>query len=334
MWDFSLGRSIKLMVSTLSFVVFRCAVYFGIALAYVLVTGAGAGVGWGIGGLGDESFQMGATFWGGIIGFGVTAGVIFFLREYLLYVVKAGHIAVMVKLLDGETMPQGQSQVAYAGSVVKERFGQTSVLFGVDQLAKGVIRAITGLVQGVTRLLPIPGLDRIMGLVRGFLRVAVGLVDEIILAYAIRTDSDNPWASARTALVLYGQNAQNMLKNAAWLTLFMYGLSLMVFLVMLAPAAAVVYMIPGAWSAGGFVFALVFAWAVKVSLIEPFAIACLLQAYFKAIEGQEPDPEWEARLSGASRKFGELKDKAVNWVAPAKPATEATNMAAMTDSDA
>src|SRR5699024_7199577 len=134
---------------TLSFVVFRCAVYFGIALAYVLVTGAGAGVGWGIGGLGDESFQMGATFWGGIIGFGVTAGVIFFLREYLLYVVKAGHIAVMVKLLDGETMPQGQSQVAYAGSVVKERFGQTSVLFGVDQLAKGVIRAITGLVQGV-----------------------------------------------------------------------------------------------------------------------------------------------------------------------------------------
>src|SRR5699024_5732687 len=80
MWDFSIGRALGLMKSTLSFIIFRCAVYFGIALAYVLVTGAGAGVGWGIGGLGDEGFQMSATFWGGTIGFGVTAGVIYFLR--------------------------------------------------------------------------------------------------------------------------------------------------------------------------------------------------------------------------------------------------------------
>jgi len=323
MWDFSIGRALGLMKSTLSFIIFRCAVYFGIALAYVLVTGAGAGVGWGIGGLGDEGFQMSATFWGGTIGFGVTAGVIYFLREYLLYVVKAGHIAVMVRLLDNEPMPEGQSQIAYASTIVKSRFAQTSVLFGVDQLVKGVVRAITGLIQGVFTLLPIPGLNRLMGIVRAFLRVSVGLIDEVILAYAIRTNSDNPWASAQTALVLYGQNGKNMLKNAAWLTIFMYGLSILVFILMLAPAAAVVYMIPGAWSAGGFVFALVFAWAVKVSLIEPFAIACLLQAYFKAIEGQEPNPEWDARLAGASRKFVELKDKAAAWVSTDKPAAEA-----------
>ena len=50
------------------------------------------------------------------------------------------------------------------------------------------------------------------------------------------------------------------------LTLIVYGLSFVVFLVMLAPAAAVVYLLPGAWSAGGIVFALVFAWAVKAAL--------------------------------------------------------------------
>src|SRR5690606_41194381 len=99
-------------------------------------------------------------------------------------------------------------------------------------------------------------------------------------------NTSNPWASAQTALVLYAQNYKVMLKNAAWLTLLTYGLAFLVFLVMLAPAALVVYLIPGGCSAGGFVFALVFAWAVKPALLEPFAIACLMQVYFLTIDGQ------------------------------------------------
>jgi hypothetical protein len=71
-------------------------VYFGIALAYVLVTGVGAGVGWGVGAFGDADFQASSVAWGGIVGFGLTAGAIYFLREYILYIVKAGHIAVLV----------------------------------------------------------------------------------------------------------------------------------------------------------------------------------------------------------------------------------------------
>ncbi|NYT66068.1 hypothetical protein H0A58_08810 [Alcaligenaceae bacterium] len=313
MWDFSMRRALRLLLATMPFIILRCAVYFGISVAYVLITGVGAGVGWGIGGLGDSSFQASATLWGGVAGFGLTAGVMYFLREYILYVVKAGHIAVLVRLIDQQPMPEGKSQISYASSIVKQRFAQTSVLFTLDQLSKGVIRAVTGLVQGLTSLLPIPGLSQIMGIVRAFLRIAVGLVDEVILAYAIRTNSNNPWASAQTALVLYGQNAKNMLKNAAWLTLITYGLAALVFLVMLTPAAALVYVIPGAWSAGGVIFALIFAWAVKAAVIEPFAIACLLQAYFKVIEGQTPDPAWDERLSGVSKKFITLKEKATGW---------------------
>lgn len=313
MWDFSMRRSLALMVQTMPFILLRCVVYFGIALAYILFTGMGAGVGWGIGALGDEGFQTSASIWGGVAGFGITAAVLYFLREYLLYMVKAGHIAILVNLIDGQSLPEGRSQIAHGQQVVKSRYAQANVLFALDQIVKGVIVAITGLVQGVTSILPIPGISQLMGLVRAFLRLAVGLVDEVILAYAIRTESQNPWSSAQTALVLYGQNGKNMLKNAAWLTLFTYGLSFLVFLAMLAPAAGIVYMIPGAWSAGGFLFALVFAWAIKAALIEPFAIACMLQAYFQAIEGQEPDPEWEARLDGVSGKFRKLKDKAADW---------------------
>ena len=324
MWDFSMRRAVGIMRATAPFLVFRMAVYFGIALAYVLVTGTGAGIGWGIGTFGDDEFRAGSTFYGGIAGFGLTAGVIYFLREYLLYVVKAGHIAVMVEMIDGRELPQGKGQISHAKDIVTARFGEASVLFAVDQLVKGVIRAITGLVQGLMNFLPVPGLDRIMGVVRAYLRLAVGLIDEVILAHGIRTRAENPWDSAREALVLYGQNGGPMLRNAAWLTLFTYGLSILVFLVMLAPAALVVYLIPGAWSAGGLVFALVFAWAVKAALIEPFAIACLLQAFFTITDGQTPSPDWEARLDGASRKFARIKDRAMNWTtggrAPDAPA--------------
>lgn len=313
MWDFSMGTAFVLMRKTAPFLLFRIAVYFGIAVAYVLVTGTGAGIGYGVGGFGDDDFQATTTVWGGVIGFGVTATVLYLMREYLLYIVKAGHIAVMVEIMDGRQLPDGQGQITYARKIVTERFGEASVLFGIDQLIKGVVRAITGLIQGLLSILPIPGLNKIMSLVRAYLKLAVGLVDEVILAHGLRTRAENPYASAKEALVLYGQNAKPMLKNAAWLTLFTWGLSIVVFLFMLAPAAAVVYIMPGAWSAGGMVFALLFAWAVKVAVIEPFAIACLLQAFFKITAGQEPNPEWEAKLESMSVKFKTLGERAVTW---------------------
>jgi len=329
MWDFNIGAALGLMRKTLPFLLFRIAVYFGIAVAYVLVTGTGAGIGYGVGGFGDDDFQVASTAWGGIIGFGVTAGVIYLMREYLLYVVKAGHIAVMVEIMDGRALPDGQGQITYARKIVTERFGEASVLFGIDQLIKGVVGAITGLMQGILSILPIPGLDKIMVLVRAYLKLAVGLVDEVILAHGLRTRAQNPYASAQEALVLYGQNAKPMLRNAAWLTLFTWGLSLLVFVFMLAPAAAVVYLMPGAWSAGGVVFALLFAWSVKVAVIEPFAIACLLQAFFKVTDGQVPNPEWEAKLQRASAKFKTLGDRAVTWASGGRAAPAQTHQASV-----
>lgn len=313
MWDFSIATALGIMRKTAPFLLLRMAIYFGIAVAYVLVTGVGAGIGYGIGGFGEDDFQASTTMWGGLLGFGITAGVLYLLREYLLYMVKAGHIAVMVEALDGRELPKGQGQISYARKIVAERFGEASVLFGIDQLIKGVLKAITGLVQGLLSIIPIPGLDKVMSLVRAFLKIAVGLIDEVILAHGLRTRAENPYTSAKQALVLYGQNAKPMLRNAAWLTLFTWGLSFFVFLVMLAPAAAVVYILPGAWSAGGVVFALLFAWAVKAAVIEPFAIACLLQAFFSVTEGQVPNPDWEAKLENGSKKFKALGERGLKW---------------------
>ncbi|MEO5614080.1 MAG: hypothetical protein ABIR04_04040 [Cypionkella sp.] len=313
MWDFSMAQAFGLMRKTAPFVLFRVIVYFGISAAFILATGMGAGIGWGVGAFGNGDFQINSTFYGGLFGFAATAGVLFFVRDYILYIVKAGHIAVMVEIMQGGVVPGGRGQIDHATAVVKVRFGEASALFALDRLIKGIVGVITGLMQGILNFLPIPGVDQMMGVVRAYLKVSVGLVDEVILAHGIRTRAENPWASAQDGLVLYAQNAKPLLINAAWLTLFSYGLSFVVFLVMLAPAALVVYLIPGSWSAGGFVFAILFAWAVKAALIEPFAIACLLQVFFKVTEGQQPDPVWRGKLEAATLKFKELGTRAATW---------------------
>lgn len=325
MWDFNIGSALGMMLRTMPFIVLRMVVYFGITLGYILVTGTGAGIGYGVGGFGDGDFQASTTMWGGFVGFGIFGAIMYWAREYILYIVKAGHIAVLVDLIDGKPLPEGKSQITHASQVVQQRFAQASVLFAIDQLIKGVIGAITGLVRGILSILPIPGASQISGILHAFLRVAIGFIDEVILAYAIRTGSTNPWRSATEALVLYGQNYRVMLKNAAWLAVIVYLLSFLVFLVMLAPAALLVYLMPGAWAAGGFVFALLFAWSVKAALLEPFALTCLMQVYFKTIEDQQPDPEWEARLEQMSAKFRNLKARALAHVGTSAP--QATNIA-------
>jgi hypothetical protein len=312
MWDFSITKALGLMVRTAPFLLFRALVYFGIAAALVLVTGAGAGIGYGIGLLGEGEFRETSTVWGGAAGFALTAGIIFFLRDYLLYLVKAGHIAVMVELMDGRPIPRGQGQIAYARGIVADRFGQASALFALDQLIKGVVRLVTGLMDGMLSLLPIPGLDRLAGVLRAYLRLAVGLVDEVILGHAIRSKSENAWEAAHDGLVLYAQNARPLLGAAAWLTLITWVMAALVFLVMLGPAAAVIALAPGDGSTGLLVFAVLFAWAVKAAVIEPFALACLLQVFFQETEGQEPNAEWRGRLTQVSDKFRKLGEQAVS----------------------
>lgn len=323
MWDFSLSGALALMARTAPFLLFRMVVYFAMVCAYVIATGTGAAVGYGVGQFGDADFLASSTLFGGLAGFGIVAVALYLLREYLLYLVKAGHIAVLVEMMDGRALPDGEGQVAYGSRMVRERFTEASVLFGIDQLVKGVIAAIAGLVEGIASILPIPGLDTAARAFRGFLKVAVGFTDEVILAHALRTRAANPWASAEEALVLYGQNYKIMFRNAAWLAVIIYGLSFVVFLLALAPAAALVYFLPGALSAGGFVFALLFAWAVKAALLEPLAITCMLQVFFKTTQAQVPDPDWRARLRDLSGKFRDIGGKAAAWAsgrrAPAQP---------------
>ena len=112
MWDFDIGRALVLIGRSLPSILLRIALYAGIAIAYVLATGMGAGLGWAIGGVGGHQVQGSAAVWGAVIGFGLVGVILYWLCAYILYVVEAGHTAVLVALLDGKTLPAGRPTVA------------------------------------------------------------------------------------------------------------------------------------------------------------------------------------------------------------------------------
>lgn len=311
MKDFQIGEVLGLMGKTLPFLVFRFLIYFAITLAYVLATGAGAGVGYFVGYIGDDPGAY--SVWGGLIGFGLISAVMYFLREYLLYLVKAGHIAVLVELMEGKELPGGRGQIDYAQQIVRERFAESSVLFGVDQLIKGVLRAFNRVFFTISNFIPIPGVQAVAKFINTVVNLSLTYLDEVILAYNMRTRADNPWKSSQTALVLYAQNYKSFLKNAFFLAFLIWGLTFLVFLLVLVPVAGLVSLFPGSAGALTVIIALVFAWSVKQAVIEPIGMTALMQVFFKVTEGQEPNPEWEAKLDNLSSKFGKMKDKARDW---------------------
>lgn len=309
MWDFSLGRAIGAMFRTWPFIVLRMAVYFAVALAYTVFAGAGAGTGYLFHYFGFEPET--STLIGGAAGVGVVFIAMYWVREYILYLVKAGHIAVLVQILDGKPVPGGRGQIAYAQGVVRERFVESSALFAVDQLVKGVLAVVSGTIHTLAVLIPIPAFDGLIRFANSVLRVSLTYVDELILAYIIRTRTTTPWETARDGLVLYAQNYWSFAKNAIFLTIFMYAVAAGIFVVVLGPAFAVAALVPGwAGTSWGLLIAFLIAWAFKTAVMEPFAIAALMQVYFKKIEGQVPDPAWEDRLTHVSDKFRRLKDRA------------------------
>ena len=308
MWDFKFSKAIGLMGQTMPYLLFRLGIYMLMTLIYIAVTGGGAGIGYIAGKIGGD--PAAGTTYGGLIGFGIVSAAIYFFREYLLYQVKAGHIAVLVEKLDGKELPEGKGQVEYGKDMVVKHFKESSVLFAVDQLIKGILKAFNRVFFGVASLIPIPGLDQAAKFIGSVVRMSMTYLDEVILAYHMRTRGDNAWSSAKDATILYAQNYKSFFKNAFFLTIFMWLLTILVFIVVLAPIGALVALFPALAGFWTFAFAFVLVWGIKAAVLDPIAMTCLMQVFFKVTEGQEPNPEWDAKLEKVSGKFKELKQKA------------------------
>src|SRR3989338_1233499 len=123
--------------------------------------------------------------------------IVRFLREYLLYIVKAGHVAVIAELAIRGKLPEGVSQIQWGREQEQKRFKVTSFLFLLDRLVVGVIRSINGMMWKITSFLRgVPGVGGLVKLANIVLYFSLTYVDESILARNFIKTDENIWKSA------------------------------------------------------------------------------------------------------------------------------------------
>jgi hypothetical protein len=310
--DASIGTALKLFLKTLPYALARFGILLALSVAAILwgvVTfGGGAWIG--------EKLHPYAGFGWIAVGCGGLGWVWAFILRYALYLIKCGHVAVLTELVVHGRIGNGaEGLFAYGKRVVRERFVQVNVLFAMDRLVDGVVRSFNRTLDWVANLLPIPGMQGLMNLVKAVLYSASTYIDETIFSYILARGETNPWRGGQDGLVYYCQNAKPVLKTAIWVVVLDKVLTVVLWGLMLMPALLITHLLGGVAGFWAIAIAVLFAANARSAFLEPLFLIMVMTTFHVSAEGQPINAEWDGRLTALSGKFKQIKDKALAWPA-------------------
>lgn len=238
-------------------------------------------------------------------------------ERYILYLIKAGHVAVITELAQKGGLPPGANQISYGKDMVLQRFGSVSVLAAVDVLVEGAVRQILRWLTGaVQRLTFIPGLGLLWALVRQALSVAGNYIDEAVFSYILTHQAQNVWQTAADGVVLYAQGWRRILGTALLVVVVVIGGWLLVFLLTLLPLLGLAELLAEAREMK-FLFpffallaAVLIANGVRAALVDPFATVAMIVAYNRVMQEEVPRRDMYRTLADVSQKFRLLTRRA------------------------
>jgi hypothetical protein len=308
--DAGFGTAVGLMVKTLPYALARFGILLTVSIATVIWYCVAFG-GWALLGSKIHPFVGFAWF---VAACGVYGYLWWLIVRYFLYLLKCGHIAVLTELITHGRIGNGsQGMFAYGKQVVQSRFAEVTVLFVIDRLVSGVVRAFNRTLDFVAGLLPIPGLSSIMSFVNAVIYAATTYLDETIFSYGLARRESNPWASAKDGLIYYAQNSKEILKTGVFVVILDKVLTVVVWIAMLAPAFALSWMMPrsivGVGSLFAFGFAALIAGNVRAAFLKPIFLIMVMTKFHVQVQNQPIDQEWDERLTRASNKFREIDEK-------------------------
>lgn len=303
--NLQLGRAFGIVMQTTPYIAYRAMVFGAMCGVFVIGLLVLVLIGWVFGG--GAAVVLALIALGGL-GFGWRL-----IREYVLYILQAGHIAVITEIVTNGRLPEGVSQTQWGKQQVSQYFKELSVLALVDQLVKGIIKGLNRVLFNVTRMLPIPGLQGAGKVAERVVDFSLTYIDEAIIAYTFKTKNPNVFDAAKTGIVLYCQSWKPLLTNAVALTLLSYVFVIATTIVFLVPLGGIALAMPAEWQVAKFAMfalAIFMGVATKWVLFDPIACTSTLLTFLEESDRQTPDPSWEARIEQASSRFGELKRKA------------------------
>ena len=253
--------------------------------------------------LGEAGFAVGLVL--SVISIGVARMLILI---YFGYLIKAGHIAIIMQASTTGHIPENQFEVAK--QMVTERFATSTIYFGIDRLISGTVKQLQGIVSKVGDLLGkvIPGMDFITAILNAFINISLGYIDECCLAYTFYQREQNAFKSAADGVVIYYQNWKVLLKNAAMTALMVVGFTLFFTIVMFLLLAGIFKLFDGSLFIA-FIIAFVIALALKNAFLDSFILIRTMVAYMQVAPTTVITHDLYGKLCGISSKFKSLFNK-------------------------
>ncbi len=168
-----LSEGFSLIIKTLPYFFLRAALYIGIGIVsiiYFLIIGFFIKI------LGGKAGGLAA-----IIIFAATIGFIAIaklIQRYVLYIFRAGHISVITQLIKEGKLPENVNQIQYGKEMVIKNFKDVSILFAVDQIINGILKAFNRKIVRIADWLPIPGLEALAKLFNIMINFSISFIDE------------------------------------------------------------------------------------------------------------------------------------------------------------
>jgi len=237
-----------------------------------------------------------------------------FVRDYINYMIKAAHVAVIADLAVKGGVPEGFNMYNYGVSKVKKFFVASNVLFAVDRLISGSVRQIQRVFNKVGDFLKfIPGIKGLTNIINTFVDIILNYIDECILAYIFLNEGQSVWKSACDGIVLYAQNWKTVLKTGAKILAFLLAFFLVGFLIFNGIFTGIfnnVDLGTGLTTAIAYALTIAFVLVLKWAVLDSIIMIYMMTNYLKVAYGAQPSYDLYEKLSGMSKKFKELFGKA------------------------
>ncbi|MFP9062535.1 hypothetical protein ACLI4R_18710 [Natrialbaceae archaeon A-chndr2] len=298
------GKATGIYFKTMPFVLLRMGIGVLLGLATVLYFGI----------LGFLAYTFFSESISGVIAIiGLLIALFIFIKawnlfaRYVLYLVKAGHIAVIAHIIDTGEVPS--NQISYGTGQVKEHFKEASALFAVDMVVKAVIKQFNKRVVSFADLVSfVPNLKQIIQIIAKAITIAASYIDEAIIAYMFISEEENRWKSAGDGLVLYAKTWKSVLGSTLLIVFGMYAVALVMFLA-LSPVAGLLGGLSTTFELIGWVVIAGVLLTIYSGFLKPWVKTVVITTFLIEAQDETPDSQTRRYIEERSDKFKELLER-------------------------
>jgi len=302
--EFHFGRATGIMLKTLPYVAVRIGVGVLFGLFTLLYFGVVAAVVWFLGDAISGLVQL-VVFLGS---FGIFLYVLRLLRQYVLYLVSAAHVATIAHAVDTGEVPE--NQLSFGKRRVSDNFAEASALFAVDRLVRSVLNQFNSAVISLSNLVDfVPGLKQILTILRRAVSLAGQQLDEAILAYVFLHEEQGNWTAARDGLVLYAKTWKPVLATAVVIVVGMYAVAGGAVL-LVSPFAGVFGQLSPVGEIAGWAAVLGIVATLHFGLVGPWVKTVIVTTFLIESRDETPDSETMDYIESKAGDFRAVVDNA------------------------